>query len=161
MAIQKSELLNSKRDQQTDLKSAYDRATIAAREIAKNEMQQKRNDEEARIQAIKQAIARDNHRKSQEKLERNSEMNSTIGALEQRKANDWFQKVHDTSNKQQSQKLESERKRQKAELHSTVVKSKHEYNQDLTNTIVQHDEAKQVENLARRSRLDREGFQFE
>ena len=70
---------------QSDLKSAYDIATEQARDIAKKEIQQRRDYEHARIQAIKEAISADNQRKKLEKGMRNNEMNKTLGAIDQRK----------------------------------------------------------------------------
>jgi hypothetical protein len=159
---QKKELYSARQDQQSELKSAYDRATDAARQSARQELESKRAHEQARINGIKEAIARDNENKKQQKLNRNSEMNSTLGSISQRKQEDWSRKVHDTSNKEQSIQLQREKERLKAELKTNVVKSKQEYHHELAAQLTTQKEFEQFyKNKHRRTRGEREGFQFE
>lgn len=161
MTQQKQELLHSKKGQQTELKSAYDRASDAARDQARSELAQRRQDEQTRLAAVKEAIARDNAVKKQMIQQRNSEMNSTLKNIDQHKRDEWHRKVNDKSNKEQSMAMQSEKERLKAELKNTVVKSKQEYYHDLTsqNDAVRQSQAE--DRKQRRSRLDREGFEFE
>ena len=88
-------------------------------------------------------------------------MNSTLNSIDQRKRDEWHRKVHDTSNKEQSIAMQNEQQRLKDELRSSVAKSKQEYHHELASQDNATKHAQAEDRKQRRTRLDREGFQFE
>lgn len=143
----KQELLETKKQMEQELKTHYDTTRKAARKQAQTELDQKRKDEIAKIEATKKMIERENMQKSTQLEYRKQEMDNTMQFIGKRKKDEWNSKVNDHSNQIQSQKFQSESQRMKAELANERVKQSLEYRHDL-------DKHKHY-NKERRTRLNR------
>lgn len=143
----KQELLESKKQMEQELKTHYDTTTKAARQQAQSELDQRRRDEIAKIEATKKMIERENMQKANKLEYSKQEMDNTLQFIGKRKKDEWNSKVNDHSNQVQSQKFQSENQRLKAELANEKAKQSIEYRHEL-------DKHKHY-NKERRTRLDR------
>lgn len=127
----KSELLQTKKQQEEDLRKSYTQASKAAREAKQRELNEKRQEELAQIQATKKLIERENFNKAKQRQMQRQEMDTTMDVINRKKKEEWDRKVHDTTNKLESLKLNNERQRMKAELQNEMTKNREEYRHDL------------------------------
>jgi len=155
----KRELYEEKKSQEKQLKEEYDHATKSARLQAQKKRDQILKEENEKLEANRKFIESQNLEFIKNKQLQNTEMNSTITALDQRKRAEWNKKVNDKSNIARTKDNESEKQRLKDDLKNERIKMKQEYSKDL---------AKQSHyNKERRSRAERDqkvvpkGFNFE